>query len=62
MQDAQKAGIAWERTGNYLYMITDDPDTIHFFIMPPDYEPLVKALNNLFQLDMFDPFNAVDMV
>ncbi len=62
MQDAQKVGLAWEKMENYLYMIADDPDTIHFFAMHPDYEPLVKALDNLFRLDMFDPFNAVDMV
>jgi len=62
IQHAQKVGLAWERNDNYLYMITDDPDIIHFFAMHPDYEPLVKALDRMLQLDMFDPFNAIDMV
>lgn len=58
----KELGRHGEKMDNYLYMITDDPDIIHFFAMYPDYEPLVKALNNMLQLNMFEPFNAIDMV
>lgn len=63
VKHAQRTALAWEKEGKDLYMITDDPDYIHFCAIFPEYKTLIKVLDKyIFNLEMLEKINAIDMV
>lgn len=63
-QEAMEYAQDEQDKGNTLYMITDDPDIVHWISFDKRYYPLVNLIRkNLVNIEteFLEPFNAVDM-
>lgn len=66
VKKAQEKALKQAALGKTLYMVSYDPDTVHWLAFKKGYYPLVDIYRKLYAnptyIDILEPFNPKDMI